>query len=182
MKRLVGAAAVFFLAPALGLCQQQGAAPAAKPATDYGAGYDTKGAAPVVVAPAAGPRCPWMNLGTAAGLVGGAVTVNLTSAPNGVVTQCMFTRTSGAGELEIHVAASVTRAVYLATAQSTCPGTSVPLRAIGNEAIECRSPTSAAAAGRVRDQVFTVSVTLPDKELAATNVREAAEQLAGNLF
>jgi hypothetical protein len=187
MKRILAICMMSVAIAPLALAQQSATMPATPPAAtpDYGSNYDAHPAAPVMIAPSTGPRCPWMNLGTAAGFLGDTVTVKLSQDKGGAINDCRFSRASGAGELQIHVVADAPRSAFTAAAQQSCPAQSTTLHAIGNEAIECHAPNApneSVVAGRVRDQVFTIRLMLPDATLANTNAREAAEQVAGNLF
>jgi hypothetical protein len=151
-----------------------------KPATlDYGT-YEAHPAAPVTMAPTMGPRCPWMNLGTAGGLLGGDVTVSLTKDSRENITACSFTRSSA--RLEINVMDDATSATFQTMVQQLCPARSSPLKAVGNQASSCRTQDAAVVTGRVRDKVFVVKLTLPDAGMADAHARDAAEQVAGNLF
>jgi len=177
MKPLV-AAVLLLAAASYGHCQ----APAKPTVPDYGGSYNVAPAPTVMVAPTAGPRCPWMNLGTAAGFLGGEMNLSLVKDSAGTVTDCRFTRVSGKGELLIQVTVPITASAYRQKAGAACPAQSTPLRAIGNEAIECRLPGAALVVGRVRDQFFSIKVTGPDNAAATTSAKEAAEQVSGNLF
>jgi len=121
-----------------------------------------------------------MNLGTAADIAGGEVSLTLERNAAGDITACQFQRPGAV--LQISVAQDATAGSFSSAAISACPSQSSPLKAIGNQAIACRSQNASVVEGRVRDQLFTVRLTLPDAALADRNVREAAEQVAGNLF
>jgi hypothetical protein len=82
----------------------------------------------------------------------------------------------------------------LAAYTTQCSGAAAPLRAIGNEAVACAVDTKghthgAEVIGRVRDQIFTVTVTtnmrndpsMP-REALEEKTRNIAEQVAGALF
>lgn len=78
--------------------------------------------------------------------------------------------------------------------EQTCGMHAETLQAIGNEAVSCAEKTegpgaSEVAFGRVRDQVFTITLTTSlkdDRELTTAvleaHIYTAAEQFAGNLF
>jgi hypothetical protein len=78
--------------------------------------------------------------------------------------------------------------------EQTCGAHAETLQAIGNEAVFCAAQTPGSSAselalGRVRDQVFTITLATSlkgDRELTAdvlkAHLYTAAEQVAGNLF
>jgi hypothetical protein len=75
-----------------------------------------------------------------------------------------------------------------------CSGESSPLQAIGNEAVMCAADSKGQAngeqvIGRVRDQVFTITITTSarndhsmSRDDLKEKVRNIAEQVAGALF
>jgi hypothetical protein len=81
----------------------------------------------------------------------------------------------------------------LAAYTTQCRG-AAPLRAIGNEAVTCAADTKGhthgeQVIGRVRDQIFTVTVTTSarqdpsmSREALEEKTRNIAEQVAGALF
>ena len=86
------------------------------------------------------------------------------------------------------------QAVVLASYTTQCRGAAAPLRAIGNEAVMCAADTKGHThgehvIGRVRDQIFTVTVTTSarqdpsmPREALEEKTRNIAEQVAGALF
>jgi hypothetical protein len=129
--------------------------------------------------------CPWLTQGTAAKMLGGDVSViaNVSDSGEG---ECKFTREQGSPDtLEI---------VVSKTTLSGCPADSIPLRAIGNEAVLCRRSDPRGegvqtVSSRVRDQHFTVTITTRGHEKAVKAqdpqdepVARIAEQVAGSLF
>jgi hypothetical protein len=82
----------------------------------------------------------------------------------------------------------------LTSYKARCSGTASPLQAIGNEAVTCAADTKGHAdgeqvIGRVRNQVFTVTITTSvrnDPSMSRDELREKtrdiAEQVAGALF
>jgi hypothetical protein len=82
----------------------------------------------------------------------------------------------------------------LAAYTTQCSGAAAPLRAIGNEAVTCAADTKGhtygeQVIGRVRDQIFTVTVTTSGhhdpsmpREALKEKTRNIAEQVAGALF
>ncbi len=83
---------------------------------------------------------------------------------------------------------------FLDSESKRCITTSEPLRAIGNEAIACawderRNLYSARVIGRVRNQVFTITLSTTQKndpilprEMLRTRILIVAEQVSGNLY
>ena len=130
--------------------------------------------------------CPFITQGSAAKLLGGAVTVavNSTEDRDG---SCRFTRQQGALTYSLGV-------VVHKSATDACPEHSEALKAVGNEASLCRmerSPTETVekVSGRVRDMFFTVDLTIrgPVKSaMAVDSQREAidmaTELVTGNLY
>jgi hypothetical protein len=76
----------------------------------------------------------------------------------------------------------------MASYKAHCSGDATHLQAIGNEAVMCAADTKAQAhgeqvIGRVRDQVFTVTITTSARNDALEEkTRNIAEQVAGALF
>lgn len=136
--------------------------------------------------------CPWLTSGTAANLLGGDVTV-AARVEGPFAGSCSFTRRSGESSpsIEILVGPADTH---------PCPQGSARLKAIGNEAVQCRrapspSQQSDIIAGRIRNVYFVVTLTdVPgattqepaDPRLAdaygASALERVAEQAVGNLY
>ena len=129
--------------------------------------------------------CPWLTQGTAAKILGGDVTVTANVSDSGEGS-CKFTREQGSPDsLEILVSKATL---------AGCPADSIPLRAIGNEAVMCRRADRLGEgvqmiSSRVRDQHFTVTITTRGHEKAAKAqdpqdepIARIAEQVAGSLF
>ena len=138
------------------------------------------------------PACPWVPSGTAERLLGGEVTV-VAHVDGNAAGSCSFVRGSGenAASIEIRVGPMDTH---------PCPQDSVKLKALGNEAVQCRhgaapSRQSDQIAGRIRNVFFVVTMTnIPgattpepsDPRLAdayaASPIERLAEQVVGNLY
>jgi len=136
--------------------------------------------------------CPWVASGTAEHFLGGEVSL-IAHIESNTAGSCTFTRQGGkdASSIEIRVGSTDTHA---------CPRDSAPLKALGNEAVQCRvggapSQTADRISGRVRRVFFVVTMTnIPgatkpepsDPRLAdayaASPLERLAEQVAGNLF
>lgn len=141
-------------------------------------------------------QCPWLNAATAGGLLGGDVQMTV-SAPNrlGDVT-CDFTRNPGptASTLRVAVHTMTNPSKDFATYLAQCGGTTQPLKAIGNEAVQCIPKSGLSKGeeqiiGRVRDRVFIITIK-PNSQfrpsLSQTSLgdeaRNLSEQVAGALF
>jgi hypothetical protein len=141
-------------------------------------------------------QCPWLNAATAAGVLGGDVQATVTPPTSQGDTTCDFKRSQRSTVFELTIAVH-TMALPLkdfATYLARCFGTVVPLKAIGNEAVQCVPSSNSfnggeQIIGRVRDRVFVIDIKggLP-KQSASTQsglseeARNVAEQVAGALF
>jgi hypothetical protein len=140
--------------------------------------------------------CPWMNVATASGYMGGpaSAAVNQTSDSAGT---CVFTLLSGTAKesLTISVAPAENGDKYLASYGLGCISPAQPLRAIGNEAMMCAVTAATShgeqVVGRVRDSIFIVAMASQapanrggarEASASAEKVESVAEQVAGNLF
>ena len=139
--------------------------------------------------------CPWLNLATAGGVLGGEVqssTVAVTPQGDG---NCRFVRkqASSTFTLSIEVHTMPPPAKTFATYLAQCNGTTLPLTAIGNEAFQCVSRSSSGdgeeqVIGRVRDRAFVLIINAhlikpsPAKTGLSPETRNVAEQVAGALF
>jgi len=136
------------------------------------------------------PACPWFTSGTAAKFLGGEVTAAV-HAENNFEGSCTFIRQPGSQTIEVLVSK---------TNSDPCPKSSPIVKALGNEAVQCRrtNPQNQimnTIAGRVRDVYFVVTMinvpdatrepspdTRPADPYSASLLERAAEQVAGNLF
>jgi len=141
--------------------------------------------------------CPWLNEATASGVLdGGAVGVYVPAA-NGKGAVCAFVAAGVDAKrtLRITVESGVAAPRFrLAAMEAACEGRGTPLDAIGNEAIVCRARVrggerSEFVAGRVRDQIFTVTLVTSRKDdpvltdkMLRMHITVASEQVSGNLF
>jgi hypothetical protein len=91
-------------------------------------------------------------------------------------------------ELRITVEQAQDPSHAMASYKAHCSGDATHLQAIGNEAVMCAADTKGQAhgervIGRVRDQVFTVTITTSVRNDALEEkTRNIAEQVAGALF
>lgn len=145
----------------------------------------------------AADNCPWINQATAEGLLGGSAAVAYVPASTGRPAACSFTRTTSDGRRELLIMVDRTTSAAhdrLAAMEQECGGPSARLRAIGNEAVLCGKQghgarTSESALGRVRDQIFSITLSSTirdDSDFADENLTvrltTASEQVAGNLY
>ena len=158
-------------------------------------------------------KCPWLNAATAAGVLGGdvqmAVSTPVEPGPvKGVGTAmysdqvrmdrfdvaCEFTRKVDAGTdtLSITVKTMSDQAKEFPSFIARCSGPTVPLRGIGNEAVQCVMKNTSGTAqqqviARVRDRAFVLTISRPATEVVAgdalrDDTRNTAEQIAGSIF
>ncbi len=129
---------------------------------------------------AAEDRCPWLNVATASGFLGGAVHMTLTPG------SCEFVRQDGGHEMALRIEVASTSAPH-----AQCGSGAEPLKAVGNEALACtyegkQGWLAEQVVGRVRDQAFLVRISTNDRSTAPKTMREkvrkVAEQVAGILF
>jgi hypothetical protein len=140
--------------------------------------------------------CKWINEATSGGLLGGDAVGDLTPEVPGQPTICTFTQMTDGGKriLRITVEIAADPRERLAAIEQGCGPDAAPLKAIGNEALICAADDRKAGmgeriVGRVRDQVFTITMTSTLKNdpiltrvVLKTRIYAAAEQVAGNLF
>jgi hypothetical protein len=149
-------------------------------------------AASATVASAAEQSCPWLNSATAAGILGGPVTITmLHPRKDKDATLCEFASASRS-ILRIEVETMANPAVDFAPWLAQCKSHGQPVRGIGNEAIVCtlnkHCITSEEILSRVRNHAFLVRVTAQKTRSPTlpSSLREqaqtAAELVAGNLF
>jgi len=135
---------------------------------------------------AAEEKCPWLNAATAAGVLGGAVTANVTQ------TACEFVRrddpSKSALRIEVETMGSPRE---FASRAAQCGAGAEALKAIGNEAVACthsdkKGQMAEQVVGRVRNQAFLVRFSTDDRAATPGGLREkarkVAEQVAGFLF
>ena len=141
-------------------------------------------------------NCAWINEATAGGLLGGASVGAFTAADAAQPAICVFTYEDAGIKRILRVTVEVVADSHarLMTLAQTCGKDAVPVKAIGNEAIVCAADERKGVlgeriVGRVRDQVFTITLssTVKDDPLLTRDALEtrtytAAEQVSGNLF
>lgn len=139
-------------------------------------------------------RCPWLNVATASGVLGGPALLTVEN-PAANETSCVFRyQTAKTVEvLQVDVRLRQDAGKGIVADQSTCTGPGTPVRAIGNEAVLCADDSKGSRGneviGRVRDSIFRVVISTSAKnDLALTHdvleqkARDTAEQIAGALF
>jgi hypothetical protein len=141
-------------------------------------------------------NCAWINQATASGLLGGEAVVAVTEPAAEQPVVCTFTQQDEKGKRTLRVAVEISsdpHARLVAIAQ-ICGANAAPLKAIGNEALICaadenKNEIGERLIGRVRDQVFTITIgtTLKDDPILTrdelkSRIHIAAEQVSGNLF
>jgi hypothetical protein len=141
-------------------------------------------------------NCPWITEATASGLLGGDATGSFSQPSPSQPAVCTFVQTTADGNRTLRIVVEQTPD-FLARLESeykACGTDPAPMTAIGNEARICNADDrkklfAERVVGRVRDQVFTVTVsstlkrdsTLTRDALKA-RVSTAAEQVSGSLF
>lgn len=141
-------------------------------------------------------NCPWLNEATASGLLGGDATGDFTEATTGQPSVCTFTQQADGvtRTLRLTVEVATDPQARLTAVVQSCGADAAPLKAIGNSATVCsaderKGPLGERVVGRVRDQVFTITLKTTLKgdptmtrDMLKAHIYTAAEQIAGNLF
>jgi hypothetical protein len=141
-------------------------------------------------------NCPWINEATASGLLGGDAVGEFTEASAGQPAICNFIEKDAAVTRTLRITVLVTPDFNagLRSAAQACGVDSASIQAIGNQALICAADDRKGAlgeriVGRVRDQVFTITLSaslkgdlLLTREALKARIYTAAEQVSGNLF
>jgi hypothetical protein len=160
-------------------------------------------------------RCPWLNAATAGGVLGGNVEMTVTEPVDpgpvkGVGTamysdqvrmdrfdvSCEFSRKvdSGVYSLRIQVKTMNDFSKEFPALVAQCAGTTVALKGIGNEAVQCVMKNGSEEGheqviARVRDRSFVLTISrakgsqaAADESTLSNETRNTAEQIAGSLF
>ena len=141
--------------------------------------------------------CPWLNVATARGVLGGEVKLQVSNsaAKGGEATDisCAFSREDGVATLAVAIH-TLGDAKGHKVEMEHCGGSVEVLRGVGNEAIACSDRDSSgnislSAVGRVRDRSFVIrwrQASLPGERTDAQRDRailqNVAEQVAGSMF
>lgn len=140
--------------------------------------------------------CPWLNVATASGVLGGPATMTVDKTDDHTET-CLFRSQTGSSADLLRI--SVTTVDDLQNAdqefvsrEKRCASSSVPLKAVGNGAVLCTADTArfrgVQVIGRVRNSIFTIEIHSHSRRSAATRnllqekIEEVANQVAGALF
>ena len=141
-------------------------------------------------------NCPWINEATASGLLGGAATGTVTDATAGQPTVCAFVSKIEGRTHTLRIAVELASDAHarLGELAHFCGTDAANLPAIGNEALICAADDRQGGLvervlGRVRDQVFSVTLSSTQKRDPVLNraalrarISMAAEQVSSNLF
>lgn len=141
-------------------------------------------------------QCPWLNAATAGGVLGGEVQTSVTALTSQGDATCEFKRTQDSVVFTLRIAVqTMTHPLSdFASFLAQCGGTTLPLTAIGNEAVQCVANNGSddgeeKVIGRVRDRAFVIAVKVNSTKRPATakgglskEARNVAEQVAGALF
>jgi hypothetical protein len=110
-------------------------------------------------------NCAWINEATASGLLGGDAMGEVSVAPAAQSTVCTFTQSSAGGKPTLQVTVEIAAEAHarLGAIAQTCGADVARLTAIGNEALVCAANdrkvgSGVRVVGRVRDQVFTITI------------------------
>lgn len=140
-------------------------------------------------------NCAWINETTAGGLLGGDAVGELSEVA-GQPTVCTFTQMTAGVKRVLRVTVEIAADPHARMSEIAqgCGADAAPLTAIGNEALVCAADDRKAGlgervVGRVRDQVFTITIASSLKndpqltrDVLKSRIYTAAEQVAGNLF
>ncbi len=129
-------------------------------------------------------NCPWINSATASGILGGPVNITVTSTnKNSDDATCNFSFQERGVVYGLHIAVKTMSSPNqeFASFKQECGPDPTPLKAIGNEAIEClvesKTGQSARVVGRVRERAFIVEVSASTRN-APTAARNAQREKA----
>jgi hypothetical protein len=136
--------------------------------------------------------CPWFSSGSAQAVLGGPASFHFQAEENGLGL-CEFTSQSGEGTRMLRIFVGKVD-------KHVCPPESTQLKALGNEAVQCRrldaqGHTWDVIAGRIRDTFFVVTTSnvpnaaatpatdaRPQDPYSASTLERVAEQVVGNLY
>jgi hypothetical protein len=142
-------------------------------------------------------NCAWINEATASGLLGGDAVGEVSGPALGQPAVCTFTQMTAGGRRTLRITVEIVADAHarVASIAQGCGADAGPLKAIGNEALVCAADDRKAGigervVGRVRDQVFTITIgstlkndpILFSRDVLKSRIYTAAEQVAGNLF
>jgi hypothetical protein len=133
--------------------------------------------------------CPWLNVATASGALGGPATLQARISQSGM-GECLFRETDEDTwrtlKIEVHLSKDAKQEIAAFRARCASPATEV--RGVGNEAVSCSANAKTApmelVTGFVRDQVFTILLTTSTKSdpfFSSGQLRQYAENIAGQV-
>jgi hypothetical protein len=141
-------------------------------------------------------NCSWITEATASGLLGGNAVGGYTPPADGQPAVCNFTQQGDGASRTLRITVELAtdpHARFISLA-GDCGASAIQIKAIGNEALTCevadrKGVYGEHVVGRVRDQVFTITLTttlrsdpIMTRDALETRIYTAAEQVAGNLF
>jgi hypothetical protein len=140
--------------------------------------------------------CPWLNVATASGVLRSSEGGTIATLSEGSRAACSFIYHDATASRELRITMEQIQDPSRAMAgyKAHCSGEASPLQAIGNEAVRCAADTKGQAdgeqiIGRVRNQIFTVTITTSarndpsmSRDELKEKTRDIAEQVAGALF
>jgi hypothetical protein len=140
--------------------------------------------------------CPWLNVATASGVLGSGEGGTMATLSQGSRAACSFVYHDSTASRELRITMEQVQDPNQAMTgyKAHCSGKASPLQAIGNEAVTCAANTKGQTdgeqvIGRVRNQVFTVTITTSarndpsmSRDELKEKTRDIAEQVAGALF
>ena len=120
--------------------------------------------------------CPWLNTPTASGVLESSA---VATAGKG---SCEFKARTGQVQIRVNATAHAER--DFATLSKRCKAGRETLKAIGNEAFACLHGNRYWVTGRVRGQIFTVTIAMKGvkREVLREKARLVAQQVSGALF
>jgi len=140
--------------------------------------------------------CPWLNVATASGVLRSSENGTMATLSQGNKAACSFVYHDATASRELRITMELVQdpSQALTGYKARCSGIASPLQAIGNEAVTCAADTKGQGdgeqvIGRVRNQIFTVTITTNarndpsmSRDELGEKTRNIAEQVAGALF
>jgi hypothetical protein len=141
-------------------------------------------------------NCPWINEATVSGLLDGQAVGSFIQGSVGQASTCnfVFKTAGGVRTFTINVETVQDAHTQVMNMAKGCKEPQEVLPAIGNEAYVCttahgKEAVAELVVGRVRDQVFTISISTTGKSDSILSTQDlksrisiASEQVSGNLF
>ena len=140
--------------------------------------------------------CPWLNVATASGVLRSSEIGTMATLSEGSRAACDFVYHDGTVSRELRITMQQVQdpTQTMTACKARCNSKASPVPAIGNEAVTCAADTKGQTdgeqvIGRVRDQLFTVTITTSarndpsmSRDALREKTRNIAEQVAGALF